>query len=154
VSHQQRFEALGLVLPPATKPIGLYKPVVYVGNQIWTSGHGPLKPDKSLITGRVGSDLTLEQGQAAARQVGLAMLATLVSELGTLDRIGRLVRTFGLVCCTSDFTDQPAVINGFSQLMADVFGPDAGIAARSAVGAPALPAGMAVEIEATFELRE
>ncbi len=152
MSHQERFEALKLQLPPSPKPIGLYKPVVYVGNQLWTSGHGPLKPDKTLITGCIGDDLTLEEGHAAAKQAGLAMLATLLSELGTLDRVNRLVKTFGLVRCTPDFTDHPAVINGFSQLMADVFGPDVGISARSAVGAPSLPAGMAVEIEAVFEL--
>ncbi len=154
MSHQKRFESLNLELPPSPKPIGLYKPVVYVGNQIWTSGHGPLQADKTLITGCVGDDLSLEQGQAAAKQVGLAMLATLLGELETLDRVARLVKTFGLVRSTPVFTDHPAVINGFSQLMADVFGNDHGVAARSAVGAASLPAGMAVEIEAVFELRQ
>src|SRR5690606_32333906 len=118
----------------------------------YTSGHGPLKPDKTLITGCVGIDLSVEEGFNAARQTGLATLATLRAELGSLDRVVRLVKTLGLVRCTPEFTDQPAVINGFSELMRDVFGPEAGIAARSAVGAISLPAGMSVEVEAVFEI--
>jgi enamine deaminase RidA (YjgF/YER057c/UK114 family) len=152
MSAEQRFAALDVELPPAPKAIGLYKPLVIVGNLAYTSGHGPLKSDKTLITGCVGTDLTVEEGYNAARQTGLATLATLRAELGSLDRVVRLVKTLGLVRCPADFTDQPAVINGFSELMRDVFGPDAGVAARSAVGAIALPAGMAVEVEAVFEI--
>jgi enamine deaminase RidA (YjgF/YER057c/UK114 family) len=152
MSAEQRLTQLGLELPPAPKPVGLYKPMVVVGNLAYLSGHGPLKSDGSLITGRVGDDLTLEQGQAAARQTGLALLATLRSSLGSLDRVARLIKVLGLVRCTPEFDKQPLVINGCSQLFADVFGPDLGIAARSALGTSALPSGIAVEIEAIFEI--
>lgn len=144
----------GIELPPAPKAIGLYKPLLVVGDLAYTSGHGPLKPDGKLICGRIGDDLTTEEGYAAARQTGLAIVATLQAQLGGLDRIERLVKTFGLVCATPDYTQHPAVINGFSELMRDLFGEDLGISARSAVGAPSLPAGMAVEIEAIFQLKQ
>lgn len=153
MTPEQRFSDLGLELPPAPKAIGLYKPMVTVGDLVHTSGHGPLQADGTLICGCVGADLDVEQGYAAARQTGLAMLATLRASLESLDNVVRLVQTFGLVRATPDFTDHPAVINGFSELMREVFGPDAGVAARSAVGAVSLPAGMAVEVEAVFEIR-
>ncbi|MBX3421590.1 MAG: RidA family protein [Pirellulaceae bacterium] len=152
MSANERLAKLGLELPPAPKPVGLYRPMVLVGNLGYLSGHGPLKTDGTLIVGRVGDDMTLEQGQAAARQTGLAMLATLKSNLGSLDRVVRLVKVLGLVRCTDNFDQQPQVINGCSQLFADVFGPDLGIAARSALGTNALPGGIAVEIEAIFEI--
>jgi enamine deaminase RidA (YjgF/YER057c/UK114 family) len=153
MTAEARFAELGLELPPAPKPVGLYKPMVIIGSLAYLSGHGPLKSDGQLIVGRVGDDLTLEQGQAAARQTGLALLATLKSSLGSLDRIVRLIKVLGLVRCTDQFDQQPQVINGCSQLFADVFGKDAGIAARSALGTNALPGGIAVEIEAIFEIR-
>jgi enamine deaminase RidA (YjgF/YER057c/UK114 family) len=149
---EARVRELNLTFPPAPKPIGVYKPFVRVGNMLYVSGHGPLKPDKTLILGRVGQDLTLDQGKDAARQVGLAVLATLREALGSLDKVKQLVKVLGLVQCTPEFADQPKVINGFSELMRDVFGEDAGIGARSAVGASALPSGMAVEVEAIFEV--
>ncbi len=152
MSAERRLAELKLELPPAPKPVGVYKPVVIAGNFAYLSGHGPLKSDKSLITGRVGADLDAEAGKAAARQTGLAILASLREALGSLDRVKRIVKTLGLVNCTPEFTQQPAVINGFSELMADVFGPDAGVGARSAVGATSLPANMAVEVEAIFEI--
>jgi enamine deaminase RidA (YjgF/YER057c/UK114 family) len=152
MSAEERLKQLGLQLPPAPKPVGLYKPVVVVGNLAYLSGHGPLRNDGTLITGRVGDDLTLEQGQAAAKQTGLAMLATLKSSLGSLDRVIRLVKVLGLVRCTPEFEQQPQVINGCSQLFADVWGNENGIAARSALGTSALPSGIAVEIEAIFEI--
>lgn len=152
MSFQSQFESLELELPPAPQAIGLYKPLVVVGNLAYTSGHGPLRSDKTLITGRVGDQLSVDEGYAAARQTGLATLATLIAQLGSLDRVVRLVKTFGLVQATADFTNHPAVINGFSELMRDVFGDERGIAARSAVGAVSLPAGMAVEVEAVFEI--
>jgi enamine deaminase RidA (YjgF/YER057c/UK114 family) len=152
VSFEARFTNLNLELPPAPKAMGLYRPVVVVDNLAYLSGHGPLQADGKLICGIVGQDLDLAAGQFAARQTGLTMIASLRAHFGGLDRIKRLVKTFGLVRCTPEFTDQPAVINGFSELMKDVFGEDYGIAARSAVGAASLPAGMAVEIEAIFEL--
>lgn len=152
MSAEERLTKLGLELPPVPKPIGLYKPVVVVGNLAYLSGHGPLKSDGTLITGRLGDGMTLEEGQAAARQTALAMLATLRFALGTLDRVSRLIKVLGLVRCTDAFDQQPAVINGCSQVFADVFGPDQGIAARSALGTNALPGGIAVEIEAIFEI--
>lgn len=152
MTNEQRFAALNVDLPPAPKAIGLYKPLLVVGDLAHTSGHGPLTPEKTLITGRVGDELSVEEGYQAARQTGLAILATLRAELGSLDRVQRLVKTLGLVRATPDFTDHPAVINGFSELMRDVFGDDAGVSARSAVGAVSLPAGMSVEVEAVFQV--
>ena len=152
MSAESRVAELKLELPPAPKAMGVYKPVVIAGNLAYLSGHGPLKLDKSLITGCIGRDLDQDAGKAAARQTGLAVLASLRDALGSLDRVKRIVKTLGLVNCTADFYQQPAVINGFSELMADVFGPDAGVGARSAVGAPSLPANMAVEVEAIFEI--
>jgi len=152
MSAEERLVKLGIELPPAPKPIGLYKPIVVVGNVAYLSGHGPLKSDGTLITGRLGDDLTLEAGQAAARQTAMAMLATLRFALGTLDRVTRVVKLLGLVRSTDAFDQQPAVINGCSQLLADIFGPDQGIGARSALGTNALPGGIAVEIEGIFEI--
>ncbi len=152
MSAEARLQKLQLELPPAPKPIAVYRPVVVVDKLAYVSGHGPLRPDKTLITGRVGADLDLEGGKAAARQVGLAILATLRSQFGSLDRIKRIVKVLGMVNCTPDFADHPKVINGCSELFADVFGPENGIGARSAVGMGSLPGNIAVEIEAIFEL--
>lgn len=152
MSAEARFAALKLELPPAPKAIGVYKPVVELDGLLYLSGHGPLQADGSLIKGRIGADMDVSAGYAAARQTGLAILATLRKQCGSLDKIARLVKTFGLVQATPEFVDHPAVINGFSELMRDVFGEEHGIAARSAVGAASLPAGMSVEIEAIFEL--
>jgi enamine deaminase RidA (YjgF/YER057c/UK114 family) len=149
---ETRIQELHLTLPPAPKPVAVYKTAVRHGNLLYVSGHGPLKADRSMITGRVGQDLTAEQGKEAARQVGLAVLATVRTHLGTLDKVKRLVKTFGMVNCTDDFKDQPQVINGFSELMKDVFGEDAGVGARSAVGHNSLPGNIAVEIECVFEV--
>ena len=125
--------------------------VVVVDRMAYVSGHGPVKVDKSLMTGRVGADLSTEQGKAAARQVGLAILATLHSA-GLLDRVKRLVKVLGMVNSTPEFKDHPAVINGCSELFAEFWGPEHGIGARSAVGMGSLPGNIAVEIEAIFEL--
>lgn len=149
---ETHLKELKLELPPAPKPMGVYKPIVLVGNMAYLSGHGPLKSDKTLITGRVGADLGLAAGKAAARQVGLAMLATLRAELGSLDRVGRVVKLLGMVNCTDDFEEQPAVINGCSELFVEVFGGEDGIGARSAVGVNALPGNIPVEIEAIIEV--
>ena len=153
MSAEERLTKLGIELPPAPKPIGLYKPIVVVGSVAYLSGHGPLKSDGTLIVGRVGEDMTLEEGQAAARQTALAMLATLRFALGTLDRVTRVVKLLGLVRCTDKFEQQPQVINGCSQMFADIFGPDLGIGARSALGTNALPGGIATEIEGIFEIQ-
>lgn len=152
MSHESRFSSLGLSLPPAPKPVAVYRPLVIHGGLAYVSGHGPLKEDRSLITGRVGADLTLEEGKAAARQVGLAILATLREQLGSLDRIRRLIKVLGMVNSAPDFLDHPKVINGCSELFAQVFGDEYGIGARSAVGMGPLPGNIAVEIEAIFEL--
>jgi enamine deaminase RidA (YjgF/YER057c/UK114 family) len=127
--------------------------MVVVNSLAYVSGHGPLKPDKTLITGRVGADLDLEAGKSAARQTGLAILATLRSELGSLDRVRRVIKVFGMVNCTPEFQQHAAVINGCSELFAEVFGAEAGIGSRSAVGMGSLPGNIAVEIEAIFELQ-
>lgn len=152
MNAEARIKELNLELPPPPKPAGVYQPVVVVGNFAYVSGQGPLLPDGTLIRGRVGADLDLAAGKAAARQVGLTMLATLRTELGDLNRIKRLVKLLGMVNCTPDFGEHPKVINGCSELFADVFGPGNGIGARSAVGMGSLPGNIAVEIEAIFEL--
>jgi enamine deaminase RidA (YjgF/YER057c/UK114 family) len=153
MSAEQRLAELQLQLPPAPKPIAVYKPVVVVGNIAYVSGHGPVRLDGSLIQGVVGRDLSLDAGKAAARQVGLAMLANLRTHFGSLDRIQRIVKTLGMVNSAPDFYEHPKVINGFSELMAEVFGPDHGIGARSAVGMGPLPGNIAVEVEAIFEVK-
>jgi enamine deaminase RidA (YjgF/YER057c/UK114 family) len=147
-----RLAELKLELPPAPKPAGVYKPVVVAGSLAYVSGHGPLRSDKSLITGRVGADLDLAAGYQAARQTGLAILATLRGHFGTLDRIRRVVKLLGMVNCTPEFKDQPAVINGCSELFRDIWGEDLGVGARSAVGMSALPGAIATEIEVIFEI--
>lgn len=152
MSAEAKLKELNLVLPPAPKPAGVYKPVVIVDKMVYVSGHGPLKPDGTMITGRVGADLDEQGGYAAARQTGLAILATLRANLGSLDRIKRLVKTLGMVHSTPEFQKHPAVINGFSELMAQVFGADQGVGARSAVGMGSLPGNIAVEVEAIYEL--
>jgi enamine deaminase RidA (YjgF/YER057c/UK114 family) len=152
MNPEQRLVSLQLVLPPAPRPVAVYKPLVVLGNAAYVSGHGPLRADGSLITGVVGRDLSLDEGKAAARQVGLAILATLRSELGSLDRVRRVIKVLGMVNTALDFYDHPKVINGCSELFADIWGPDCGIGARSAVGMGPLPGNIAVEIEAIFEL--
>jgi enamine deaminase RidA (YjgF/YER057c/UK114 family) len=151
-SPEKRIQELHLTLPPAPKPVAVYKTAVQFGHLLFVSGHGPLKADKSMITGRVGKDLNLDQGKEAARQTGLAILATIKDVLGSLDKVKRLLKTYGMVNCTDDFLDQPKVINGFSELMKDVFGEENGVGARSAVGHNSLPGNIAVEIECIFEV--
>ena len=148
----ERINSLGLKLPPAPPPAGLYKPVLEVDGYLYISGQGPMKDDGTYITGRIGEDMYLSQGKLAAEQVGLTMLATITEHFGDIDRIERLVKTLGMVNSTPDFDQHPLVINGFSELMADVFGMDKGVGARSAVGMM-LPGQVAVEIEAIFKLR-
>jgi enamine deaminase RidA (YjgF/YER057c/UK114 family) len=152
MSVEQRLAELGLQLPIVSKPKGLYKPVVVVGSLAYTSGHLPTASASGLITGRLGQDMDQQAGYTAAQLTGLSILATLKAELGSLDRVRRVVKILGLVQCTDDFTAQPAVINGCSELFAEVFGPDRGVGARSAFGVNALPLGVPVEIEAIFEI--
>jgi enamine deaminase RidA (YjgF/YER057c/UK114 family) len=152
-SPEARLKQLGITLPKPGHPMAKYKMAVRVGNLIYLSGHGPAKiTETTPVIGRCGQDLTLEQGREAARAVGLNLLATLRDQLGSLDKVKRLVKTLGLVNSTSDFFDHPKVINGYSELMAEVFGEDAGVGARSAIGTNALPGNIAVEIEAIFEV--
>lgn len=153
-TNEERFAALNLTLPPAPKAMAVYRPALRVGNHLYVSGHGPLMPDKSYILGRAGDNLTADEAKGAAKQVALAVLATLRAELGSLDKVVRLVKTLGLVQCTDDFTQQPAVMNGWSELMREVFGEEAGVGVRSALGTNALPNGMAVEVEAIFEIKD
>src|SRR5262249_8220662 len=150
---EARIQELHLKLPPAPKPVAKYKTAVLVGNVLYVSGHGPAKiDDKSPVAGKVGKDLTTAQGKESARLVGLAILSTVKGTIGSLDKVKRLVKTLGMVNCTEDYKEQPQVINGFSELMADVFGEDAGVGARSAVGMGSLPNNIPVEVECIFEV--
>jgi enamine deaminase RidA (YjgF/YER057c/UK114 family) len=149
----KRIFELKLELPSAQGAGGVYKPVVIADKYLYVSGQGPLKKDGTLITGKVGKDLTMEEARFAARQAGLTMLATIKAHFGDLNRIRRLVKTLGMVNSIPEFDQHPAVINGFSELMAEVFGEENGIGARSAVGMM-LPNNIAVEIEAIFEIYE
>ena len=150
---EAKLRELTLSLPPAPAPMGVYQALVVTGKFAYASGHGPIQPDGSFMTGRVGSDLDLAAGKLAARQTALTILATLRRVLGSLDKIERVLKTFGLVNCTPDFKDHPQVINGCSELFAAIWGPDKGVGARSAVGANSLPGNIPVEIEAVFLLK-
>tara|TARA_R110002049_G_scaffold288432_1_gene470971 strand:- start:167 stop:679 length:513 start_codon:yes stop_codon:yes gene_type:complete len=152
MSAEAKIQELNLELPPAPPKGGVYKPVVVVNDLAYVSGHGPYLPNGSYITGKVGHELTLEEGNQAARQTGLALMATLKAELGSLDRVKRVIKLLGMVNSTDEFASQPQVINGCSELFAEIWGEDAGIGARSAVGLISLPGHIAVEIEAIFEL--
>ena len=153
MSADHNFKALGLTLPPAPKPLGVYKPFLIVGNIAYVSGHGTVKDDGSLIIGRVGEELDIEEGKYAAHQVGLAILATLKQNLGSLDRIDRVIKVLGMVNATLDFERHPYVINGCSELFAKVWGDEKGVGVRSAVGMATLPDNIPVEIEAQFLLK-
>ncbi|MCU7549975.1 RidA family protein [Chitinophagaceae bacterium LB-8] len=148
---EQRLAQLNFTLPPAPTPVGVYKPCLVVGNHLYLSGHGPLLNDKSLIKGRIGKDMDQEDGKRAARQVGLAMLATIKAQLGSLDRVKRVIKVLGMVNCVQEFEKHPYVINGCSELFAHIWGSD-GIGVRSSVGVGSLPDNIPVEIEALFEL--
>ena len=154
MSIENRIAELGLELPPAPSAVGVYRPAVMVGNLCMTSGHVPLNSDGTMLKGCVGRELDVQAGYHAARQTGLTILATLQRDLGSLDRIRRVVKLFGMVWCTDDFTDHPAVINGCSELYRDVFGEERGIGARSAVGMNSLPLGVTEKIEGIFEIDE
>ena len=149
---EKRLNDLGIELPSAPKPIGTYVGGVRVGNLLFMSGCGPRRNDGTLITGKLGSDLTVELGYDAARIVGLNMLANIRSIVGSLDRIERVVKVLGMVNCTPDFFEMPKVINGFSDLFVEVLGTERGRGARSAVGMAALPNRIAVEVEMVLEV--
>jgi enamine deaminase RidA (YjgF/YER057c/UK114 family) len=153
MSADQNFAKLGLTLPPAPKPLGVYKPFLIVGDIAYVSGHGTVQEDGSLIIGRVGEELDVEAGKQAAQQVGLAILATLKANLGSLDRIDRVVKVLGMVNATLDFERHPYVINGCSELFAEVWGTEKGVGVRSAVGMATLPDNIPVDLEAHFLLK-
>ncbi|WP_273568221.1 RidA family protein [Maribacter halichondriae] len=150
-SPSERIKALGLILPPAPPPAGLYKPILVVDNFLYVSGQGPMNTDGTLMVGRAGDDLDLDQAKLGARKVALTMLSTIETHFGSVDKIKRLVKTLGMVNSTPEFGQQPLVINGFSELMAEIFGAENGVGVRSAVGM-ILPGNIPVEIEAMFEL--
>jgi enamine deaminase RidA (YjgF/YER057c/UK114 family) len=152
MTPEQNFAKLGLTLPPAPKPIGVYKPCLVVDKMLYVSGHGTVKEDRSLIIGRIGVDLDIEQGKLAAQQVGLAILATIKTHIGSLDKIKRVIKVLGMVNCVPEFERHPYIINGCSELFAKVWGEENGIGVRSAVGFGSLPDNIPVEIEALFEL--
>ena len=147
----EQIKKLNLTFPPAPKPAGVYRPVLVVGKFLYVSGQGPMKNDGTLMLGRLGDNLTTEEGKLVARQVGLTMLSSIQTHFGSLDKIKRVVKVLGMVNCTPDFVQHPLVVNGFSELMADVFGKEYGIGVRSAVGM-ILPDGIPVEVETMFEL--
>lgn len=152
MSADAKVAELKLQLPPVPKPGGVYKPVVIVGNLAYVSGHVAVKSDGSIITGRVGTEVDQEFGRLAAESAGLNILATLKANLGSLDRVKRVVKTLGMVNSSADFKNHPEVINGCSELWAKVWGSEAGVGARSAVGMGSLPRNTTVEVEAIFEL--
>jgi enamine deaminase RidA (YjgF/YER057c/UK114 family) len=152
MSADARIAELKLDLPPVPKPAGVYKPLVITGKWCYVSGHGPLKSDKTMMTGRVGTEVDAAAGVASARQTGLAILATLREYLGSLDHVTKVVKVLGMVNAAPDFKDHPLVINGCSELFRDVWGDDKGVGARSAVGMGSLPGNISTEIEVIFEL--
>jgi enamine deaminase RidA (YjgF/YER057c/UK114 family) len=152
MSAEAKLGELKLQLPPIPKPGGVYKPVVTVGNLAYVSGHVSLTAEGKIMTGRVGADVDEAGGKKAAEAAGLAILATLRANLGSLDKIKRVIKTLGMVNSTADFTNHPEVINGCSELFARLWGQDHGIGARSAVGMGSLPRNATVEVEVIFEL--
>jgi enamine deaminase RidA (YjgF/YER057c/UK114 family) len=152
-SPEEKLKELGIVLPTASKPIANYVNAVRTGNLIFLAGKGPKRADGTDVTGKVGKDLTIEQGYEAAKLVAINQLAVLQAELGDLKKVKRIVKVLGMVNCESSFTEQPKVINGFSDFMVAVFG-EKGKHARSAVGMHALPNNIAVEIELIVEVEE
>lgn len=150
---ENRISELGIELPPVSPPVANYVNAVRTGNLVFMAGKGPLRPDGTNITGKVGADLTLEQGYEAARLTGVNLLAALKAEVGDLNKVVRIVKVLGMVNATPEFKDHPKVINGFSDLMVEVFG-EQGKHARAAVGMGSLPDDIAVEIEMIVEVRD
>jgi len=153
MSAEKRLKELGISLPAAPKPVANYVPCVRFGNLLFVSGHGPYNDEKTILSGKLGKDLTVEPGYQAARNVALNALSSVKAALGDLDKVRRVVKLLGMVNCTEDFKDQPKVINGASDLLVEIFG-EAGRHARSAVGMQSLPNGIPVEIEMILEVGE
>ena len=152
ITPEEQFAALALTLPPTPRPMGIYKPCLVEGKYLYISGHGPFREDGSLITGRIGQDLDIEAGKRAAKQTGLSILSTIRAQLGSLDKVKRVLKVLGMINCTGDFEKHPYVVNGCSELFAAIWGADNGVGVRSAVGMGSLPDNIPVEIEALFEL--
>jgi len=150
---EAKLESWNIQLPPAPSPAGVYQSLIVTSKMAYASGHGPLLADGTLITGKVGVNLDIAAGKAAARQTGLTILATLRRVLGSLDRVERVIKILGMVNCAPDFREHPQVINGCSELFAELWGMEKGVGARSAVGVGSLPGNIAVEIEAIFLLK-
>jgi len=151
IDYDKKLKELGIELIPATKPIANYVKAVRTGNLLFLAGHGPSLTDGTVMTGKLGQNYTVEQGYQAARQTAISLISTLKNELGDLNKVKRIVKVLGMVNCTPEFTDQPKVMNGCSDLFVQVFG-EKGKHARSAVGMNALPLGMAVEVEIIVEI--
>ncbi len=151
MNAESKLKEMGLELPTPGKPVANYVSAVRTGNLVFLSGHGPLREDGTMITGKVGADSTIEEGYEAAKRVALVLLSSLKREIGDLDKVKRVIKLLGMVNCTPDFGDQPKVINGASDLIVGVFG-DKGKHARSAVGMSSLPMGISVEIEMIVEV--
>jgi enamine deaminase RidA (YjgF/YER057c/UK114 family) len=151
VDAEANLQKLNITLPEASTPVANYVNAVRTGNLLFLAGKGPKDAEGEYITGKVGTDLTIEEGYEAARLVAINQLAVLKAELGDLNRVKRVVKVLGMVNCASDFTQQPEVINGFSDLMVEVFG-ERGKHARAAVGMGSLPRNIAVEIEVIVEV--
>lgn len=154
MTADEKLVQLGLQLPPPPRASGLYRPVIVAGQMLLTSGHPPLRTDGARITGRVGEDLSLEQAQEAAGCCGLAILSSLQAALGSLNRVQQVVRLSGMINCTPDFQQHPAVLDGCSRLFAEVFGEERGVGVRCAAGAASLPGNAPLQIEAAFLLNE
>jgi len=148
---EEKLQQMGITLPVPSKPVATYVNAVRTGNLVYLSGKGPTNPDGTNITGKVGKDLSIQQGYEAAKSTGINLLAALKAEIGSLNKLKRIVKVLGMVNCPADFTEQPQVINGFSDFMVEVFG-EKGKHARSAVGMNALPKNIAVEIEMIVEI--
>lgn len=151
IDYDKKLKELGIELIPATKPIANYVKAVRTGNLLFLAGHGPSLTDGTVMTGKLGQNYTVEQGYQAARQTTISLISTLKNEVGDLNKVKRIVKVLGMVNCTPEFTDQPKVMNGCSDLLVQVFG-EKGRHARSAVGMNALPLGMAVEVEIIVEI--
>ena len=154
MNPEKMITELNLVLPPVSKAAGVYKPVLILGDLVYFSGHLPILSDGSMITGRVGTELSIEEGAAAARLVGLSVLSSLKEKLGSLNQISRLVKLLGMVNAPSSFSEHPKVINGCSELFQEIWGEDFGVGVRSAFGVSGLPGNASVEIEGIFQLTQ
>jgi len=153
-SAEENLAKLGVELPEVPVPKAVYKPCLVVGRQLYVSGHVPMLADFTRISGKVGRDMDTDEAKKIARLVGLSILSSIRKHIGSLDKVKRVVKVLGMVNAVPDFDKHPIVINGCSELFAEIWGPDNGVGVRSAVGMGSLPDGVPVEVEALFELHE